>query len=173
MENRETDRWSRRGTWSVATVFALASLLSALAAWADDPAPAPAGSATAATDQATPAADAAKDANKESEEKPAISETITVTANKREENIREVPASVSVIDQDQMGDLAVKQLTDFANYVPGLNVTSSGTPGQTSITLRGIAPISSSATVATYVGEAPLGSSGLYQRATLSSTLGS
>src|SRR4029078_5579132 len=54
-----------------------------------------------------------------------------------------------------------------ANYVPGLNVTSSGTPGQTTITLRGIAPISSGAPAATYVGEAPLASSGLYQRATI------
>src|SRR5436190_14165327 len=166
MHSQETDRRSRGGTRGVSAVFIpalLVRLLGALAARAEEPTPTPA--------PASPAAEASKPvdetAAKEPTEKPEISETITVTANKRAEDVREVPAAVSVVDGDQLGELGAKQLTDFANYVPGLNVTSSGTPGQTTISMRGIAPISSGATVATYVGEAPLGSSGIYQRSTI------
>lgn len=118
----------------------------------------------AARAQETPAEEAPAEETEADE--PPFSETITVTANKREENVREVASSISVIDEDQLENLDASQLTDFAAYVPGLQVTSVGTPGQTTLSLRGIAPISSGATVATYVGEAPLGSSGLYQRAT-------
>lgn len=134
-------------------------MVPALAAQAQEPAATPS-PAPAAAQEDQPAPDSTT-------EKPSFAETITVTANKRAEDVREVAASVSVVDEDQLSNLSAKQLTDFAGYVPGLNVTSSGTPGQTTITLRGIAPISSGATVATYVGEAPLGSSGLYQRATI------
>jgi outer membrane receptor protein involved in Fe transport len=95
-----------------------------------------------------------------------FAEVITVTANKREEDVREVGSSVTVVAQDHLESLSADQLTDFAAYVPGLQVTSLGTPGQTTVSLRGIAPISSGATVATYLGESPLGSSGIYQRET-------
>lgn len=93
--------------------------------------------------------------------------TVTVTANKREENIRDVPSSISVIGQEQLENLSATQLTDYANYVPGLQVTSNGTPGQTIVSMRGIAPLSSGATVGTYIDETPVGSSGLYQAATI------
>lgn len=92
---------------------------------------------------------------------------VIVTADKREESINEVPSSISVIGQDQLENLSATQLTDYANYVPGLQVTSGGTPGQTTVTLRGIAPLSSGATVGTYIDETPVGSSGLYQAATI------
>jgi outer membrane receptor protein involved in Fe transport len=87
---------------------------------------------------------------------------IVVTAQKRTENILSVPASVSVIGGDRLSAQHATQLQDYAAYVPGLQVDSGGTPGQTSITLRGIAPIGSGAAVGTYIDDAPLGSSGLY-----------
>lgn len=94
-----------------------------------------------------------------------VEETILVTANKREENVREVPSSISVIRQDQLEDLQATQLTDFAAYVPGLQVDSGGTPGQTLISLRGIAAIAPGATVASYIDQLPAGSSSVYARA--------
>jgi outer membrane receptor protein involved in Fe transport len=117
--------------------------------------------------EAAPAAAEQEPAEEAEIEESPFTETITVTANKRLEDVLDVASSVSVIDQDQLENLGATQLTDYAAYVPGLQVTSLGTPGQTTISLRGIAPISSGATVATAIGEAPLGSSGLYQRATV------
>lgn len=94
-------------------------------------------------------------------------DTVVVTANKRVENIRTVGSSISVIGGEQLESIHATQLTDYAGYVPGLQVTSNGTPGQTSVTMRGIATLSSGSTVGYYLDETPLGSSGIYQNATL------
>jgi len=95
-----------------------------------------------------------------------IIEEIIVTAQKRTENLQDVPLAISVVGAQQLEDYHVNQLTDIAAYVPGLQVTNGGTPGQTTVSLRGIAPISPGATVATYIDETPVGSSGFFQRAT-------
>lgn len=89
---------------------------------------------------------------------------VIVTAQKRAQDVRSVPASVSVVGAEQLENFHVTQLSDVAGYVPGLQVTSLGTPGQQFISLRGIAPISPGANVGTYVDETPLGSSGIFQR---------
>lgn len=93
------------------------------------------------------------------------SDVIVVTAQKRSENLQDVPISISVVGGERLQETGASQLTDFGAYVPGLQVDSSGTPGQSTISLRGIAPIGPSATVGTYVDDAPVGSSSLYARA--------
>src|SRR5438094_8511914 len=90
---------------------------------------------------------------------------VVVTAETREQNIQDVPSSISVINDVELDNLHATQLTDYAPYVPGFQVNSLGSPGQTVISLRGLAEITSSATVATYIDETPMGSSGIYQRA--------
>lgn len=92
-------------------------------------------------------------------------DTVVVTANKREEDILEVPSSISVINEEQIENMHATQLSDFQVTVPGLYINSNGSPGRTGITLRGVSPLSSSATVGTYVDEIPVGSSGIYQAA--------
>jgi iron complex outermembrane recepter protein len=92
-------------------------------------------------------------------------ERVVVTAEKREQNIQDVPSSISVINDVELDNLHATQLTDYAPYIPGFQVNSFGSPGQTFITLRGLADITSGATVATYIDETPMGSSGIYQRA--------
>jgi len=92
-------------------------------------------------------------------------DTVVVTANKRVENIREVGASISVVGERQMENLGASSLSDYAALIPGMQVQSGGTPGLTSVSLRGIAAMSSGATVATYIDEVPVGSSGIYQGA--------
>ncbi len=112
----------------------------------------------------------------ESAEPPAQAETtsaevattldrVMVTANKRVENIRDVAASISVIGERQLENIGASSLADYAALIPGLQVQDNGSPGQTSVTLRGIANLSSGATVATYIDEVPVGSSGIYQGA--------
>lgn len=139
---------------TVATTILAASLLwSAHQAIAQDATPSgPSPSPAAAVD--TPAAAG-----------EATTERVMVTANKREEDVREVPASITAFNDVELENLHATDLTDYAAYIPGLQVNSAGTPGKTSIALRGIAALSSGSTVGTYIDETPVGSSGLYQSA--------
>lgn len=92
-------------------------------------------------------------------------DTVVVTANKRVENVREVGASISVIGERQLENIGASSLSDYAALIPGLQVQDSGSPGLTEVSLRGVSALSSSATVATYIDEVPVGSSGIYQAA--------
>lgn len=83
---------------------------------------------------------------------------VVVTAQKRSENLQKVPAQVNVVSSAALEQLHVTQLTDIGAYVPGLQVNSGGAPGQTILSLRGIAPIGPSATVGVYIDDAPVGS---------------
>ena len=95
---------------------------------------------------------------------PTLNEVV-VTAQKRAENIQNVPEQVTVISSQFIDQLHATSLADIGAYVPGLQVTSGGTPGQTTLSLRGIYPIASNATVGTYVGDVPVGGSSLYSNA--------
>ena len=87
---------------------------------------------------------------------------VFVTAQKRTEDIQDVPVSISVVDGSLLQKGGSTQLTDYSAYVPGMQVDSNGTPGQTTVSLRGIGPLGSSATVGTYVDDGPIMSSGIY-----------
>ncbi|MEP9358352.1 TonB-dependent receptor [Sphingomonas sp. KR3-1] len=89
---------------------------------------------------------------------------IVVTAQKREQKLLDVPVSISVVSGEELKEQGAASLTDYAGYVPGLQVTTTGTPGQTTITLRGIAPLTASQTVGIYLDDAPVGSSAIYNR---------
>lgn len=92
-------------------------------------------------------------------------DTVVVTANKREENVREVGASITVIGERQLENSGAVSLSDYAAYIPGMQVQNDGSPGLTRVSLRGISALSSGATVATYIDDVPVGSSGIYQDA--------
>ena len=100
-----------------------------------------------------------------SNEQAATLDRIVVTANKRVENVRDVAASISVIGERQLENIGSSSLADYSYLIPGMQVQDNGTPGQTSVSLRGIANLSSGASVATYIDEVPVGSSGIYQGA--------
>jgi len=89
---------------------------------------------------------------------------IIVTAQKRTENLQDVPISISVLSGENLQQSGAVQLVDFGAYTPGLQVDSTGTPGQSTISLRGVAPVGPSQTVGTYLDDAPVGSSSLYAR---------
>jgi outer membrane receptor protein involved in Fe transport len=105
---------------------------------------------------------AAEDTTKAADTEVGTLPPIIVTAEKRSEDIQEVPMSISVIEADQLENLHATQLSDYASYLPGFTVYNGGTPGQAMLGIRGIAPLSAGATVATYIDETPLGSSGNY-----------
>ena len=90
---------------------------------------------------------------------------IVVTAQKREEKLRDVPASISVITGDQIERTGAKSLADFATYIPGFTVNSGGTPGQTTVVLRGVTTGGfGGALVGTYLDDTPVGSSARFAR---------
>ncbi len=91
-----------------------------------------------------------------------VVEEIVVTAQKRSENLQDVPSSISVFSDDRLQQLHATSLADYAGYIPGLNINDLGTPGQVMVTLRGIAPVGPGSVVGYYIDDTPLGSSSIY-----------
>ncbi len=90
---------------------------------------------------------------------------VVVTAERRAQDIQDVPVSVSVVSATDLEQFHATQLADLEGYVAGLQINSAGSPGQTQISIRGIAPLSGGgATVGTYIGDIPVGSTPLYER---------
>src|SRR3954447_3447832 len=106
--------------------------------------------ATPAAAQNPPAQAQATDANHEA---------IIVTATRRAQTLLEVPQSVSVIGGQTLEQQQAKTFLDYAQLVPGLNVTQDN-PGQSRLILRGINTGSVGSTVANYVDDVPFGASG-------------
>ena len=88
---------------------------------------------------------------------------VVVTANKRAENIQNVAASVSTVSGARLVQEGNTKLSEYIAYLPGVTAnTYGGTPGQSIITIRGIAPLSAGAMVASYIDDSPVGSSGIW-----------
>lgn len=98
------------------------------------------------------------------ESRAVVLEEVVVTAQKRVENPQNVPVSISVLGAKEFQDLHATQLSDIAGYVPGFQVDSGGSPGQTSLSLRGTAPIGPGQSVGSYIDDTPVGSSSFYAR---------
>lgn len=73
-------------------------------------------------------------------------DVIVVRAQKREQDIRDVPLAITAFDQDGMDRLGVQQFDDLADFVPGLEVQeqSANNPG---FVIRGITSDSGEATI--------------------------
>jgi iron complex outermembrane recepter protein len=84
--------------------------------------------------------------------------TIVVTAEKREEKIKDVPMSITALGGGSLDNLQYRSFSDYAAMVPGLSLVSAQ-PGYTSLTLRGQNAGGVGSTVAVYLDESPFGSS--------------
>lgn len=88
-------------------------------------------------------------------------EEVVVTAQKRSENVLDVPIPITVLTGKQLESQNVTSLADLASYVPGLSISSFGSPGQREIVLRGLAVSTdqsgSAPLVATYIDDVPVG----------------
>ncbi|MGY4395425.1 iron complex outermembrane receptor protein [Sphingomonas sp. UYAg733] len=83
---------------------------------------------------------------------------IIVTAQKRDQTLREVPQSISVLPQAVLERQQASSFQDYVALIPGLSLQQP-TPGNARIVLRGINTGSVSSTVAVYVDDVPFGSS--------------
>ena len=64
-------------------------------------------------------------------------QTVTVTAQQREQNVQDVPITVQVLTPDSLEALAADNIGDIDSFVPGLEVDDSS-PTQPSYKIRGI-----------------------------------
>jgi len=85
-------------------------------------------------------------------------ETVLVTAEKRSEEAKNVPMSISVIGADELNKLNIRSFEDILSQVPGLSITEAD-PTHPVLILRGINAGGDGSTVATYLDEMPYGSS--------------
>jgi iron complex outermembrane receptor protein len=85
------------------------------------------------------------------------SANVVVTANLREERLRNVAQSVSVVTAQKVEQLQAFNFADYVKFVPGLTLVESA-PGQNQLILRGLNAGGDASTVGTYIDETPYGS---------------
>ncbi len=95
------------------------------------------GSTVAIAQDSAPAADAEKKSEQKKDD-GAVLETITVTAQKRTENLQEVPISLQVLGTETLEELNIGDFDDFAVLLPSVSIDSGG-PGFTRVYMRGVA----------------------------------
>lgn len=65
-------------------------------------------------------------------------ETITVTAQKQEEDIQDVPMAITAFTGQGIGDAKIESIPDLADFVPNLMIFSQGGPGMNTPSMRGV-----------------------------------
>ncbi|MBC2666152.1 TonB-dependent receptor [Novosphingobium flavum] len=101
-------------------------------------------------------------------EEAALDGDIIVTANKTEQPLNRVSASIVAQTQDDLSAQSVRSAQDLARVVPALTITSGNNPRGANIAIRGIYSSIGAATTAVYLDDIPL-----QRRATLGSFSGS
>ncbi|MDH3338797.1 MAG: Plug domain-containing protein, partial [Gammaproteobacteria bacterium] len=81
-----------------------------------------------------------------------IFEEIVVVAQKREQNIMEVPVAVSAVSGQQIVESGIKDVFDLQQNVPSLTMTRSQTATTTGFSIRGIGSTSNNFGVESSVG---------------------
>ena len=65
-------------------------------------------------------------------------EVIEVTAQKRVQNLQDVPVAVTAISGDALAEGVIKDVFDLQSSVPGLTVTESTSPAAATFSIRGV-----------------------------------
>jgi outer membrane receptor protein involved in Fe transport len=80
--------------------------------------------------------------------------TIVVTAQRRSEDLQDVPVSVSAIGAEELDELNIDTFEDYLEQIPSVTAGGNG-PGQSTIYIRGLASTTPNITVAGVAGLAP------------------
>lgn len=91
----------------------------------------------------------------------AATDTVTISATRRLEAIRDVPLSITKVSTDAQLDLGAKDLVDLLATVPGVTYNQTlGRSGSGDIVVRGVSTgIVTNSTVGIYIDDVPVGSS--------------
>jgi iron complex outermembrane recepter protein len=71
-----------------------------------------------------------------------VSEFVTVTARKREENPKDVPVSIDVVTAKRLEDRRLLSLPDVARDSPGVNIAENADRRSTLLSIRGLGSLS-------------------------------
>ena len=91
----------------------------------------------------------------------ADSDVIVVTAQKREQNLQDVPIAINAIGNEKLDQLQVSELQDVVKFLPSVTIQQGG-PGFAQVYFRGVASgenanhSASLPTVGTYLDEMPI-----------------
>ena len=98
-------------------------------------------------------------ASAESRTEEALKQTVTISATRRLEAIRDVPVSITKISADAGLDLGAKDLTDVLQSVPGVTYNQQrGAAGSGDIVIRGVTTgIAANPLVGVYLDDVPIG----------------
>ena len=86
------------------------------------------------------------------EEEPTTLATMTVTAQKREEAMQDVPIAITAISEQLLQDTGVRDIKDLQVLVPGLTVTSTQSEAITTARIRGIGTVGDNVGLESSVG---------------------
>lgn len=86
------------------------------------------------------------------EDDQATLDRITVTAQKREEALQDVPVVVTALSRRALEQSGVRDIKDLQTVVPGLTVTSTQSESQTVARIRGIGTVGDNAGLESSVG---------------------
>ena len=81
---------------------------------------------------------------------------VVVTSEKIKEDVRRVPASISVVSAADIAELHMFDIADLTRAVPNLSFSTQGGPGNQNIELRGISSTAGSSTVSVYLDDVPM-----------------
>jgi outer membrane receptor protein involved in Fe transport len=87
---------------------------------------------------------------------------VVVTAQRRAEDVKEVPISISVLGSAALENSHIEGFEDISRAVPGLSFAAGGGPGLDNIEMRGVSSTSGSATVGIYLDDVPITATNLY-----------
>ena len=93
-------------------------------------------------------------------------EEVVITAQKRKEDVRKVPLSVSVVSGEALQDNHVNDVTDLSRSVPNLSFSSQAGAGLSTLEIRGVSSQAGSATVSLYLDDVSLTTRNLYSQGT-------
>ncbi|HWI24545.1 MAG TPA: TonB-dependent receptor plug domain-containing protein, partial [Lysobacter sp.] len=92
------------------------------------------------------------DTTRTSQDGPIRLDAITVTAQKREEALQDVPVVVTALSEETLRDTGVRDVKDVQVLVPGLTVSSTQSEAQTVARIRGIGTVGDNAGLESSVG---------------------
>ncbi|MEM7542470.1 MAG: TonB-dependent receptor [Pseudomonadota bacterium] len=72
---------------------------------------------------------------------PGLLEEITVTAQRREQSLQDVPVSVTAFDANEIRDRQIEDLSDYFLATPNVSFLNNGNRGRTQLSIRGVGNI--------------------------------
>ena len=91
---------------------------------------------------------------------------VIITAQKRKEDIQDVPVSVSVVSAEQLKASQINTVEDLTRNVPNISFSTQAGPGLGTVEIRGVSSQAGSATVSIYLDDVSLTTRNLYSPGT-------